>query len=1094
MLKGLKKIIFLILVMLSVPSATHADLSIITKQAQNITKDSATLAGRVSDLTSPEGTIVDLYAKFRYSTNTGNATRTCQNLLSATEVAADPPPLTGLDFFTDAFYDFLKVDLGPLQTNTQYYYCAVVSSTEDFSSNVLYGNVVTFTPEEPADVVNSVITVGSSGVTESSATLSGRIIEDNPNTNVYGRFRYSENNGLSCASLPNAKVTPKKRRIGSGDFNFTSTVTGLKDGTTYYYCAMGADNGDFFDALYGEVKEFTTPFSSSTNRIGPVKTLTATQIDDTEATLRGNYTAGGPGFAYFRLSTAEIPPIFCNQIYGSDMIGITATIPDPIGYTLGGDFGVHVNILEPETDYYYCAAVSNSAYNPSMPRSLNEAQIKYGEVKKFRTLPCDTCNITTIQTKDSDVIDSQSATLKGEFKSSKAINVFFEYSKFSIIDPTQPQTSGVTWQATPEKKYSENSYGTYTALLKNLEKNTTYNFRAVGKITNPDQSVELFYGQTLQFTTNKYNGVTGDGPGGTDPTDAPDIDVGPGVGPGVVITTGDDNCPAGTTGTFPVCIPDTVGPPGACPPGWLGNPPKCFNPGNGGGSGGTGITKTPKVTVTANPAFIDAGESSTISWTSSLVTSCTLNGYDVPTSGAADTGGLQNTTSYTVSCSGPDGSAVDTDSVFVNIDGNGGGGGDLVWVDVTASPIFFPMNASITVSWTSGGAQFCDSGGHGEGTSGSFVVPLAKNDASYTVTCSGESGTASDTAYTVLYNNDTPPLSTCTDGVQNGDETGVDTGGHCGGGTGPGPWPTCTDNVQNGDETGVDTGGHCNGGGTVPPGPGNPSVPPAPGTPPGPNGPGAPGGPGQNGNPPLPQDNDNDDDGIGNPHDTDTDGDWDPNDTDTDDDGDGIPDFVDGTPNGPGTGDDFDGGGLPNSLDTDMDGDGTPNYLDGDTDGDGVTNDRDLDDDGDGIPDLLDITPKGPHGDRKSGLLVLGQTATPPNDAIVRYHEGIETVFARQIRRNTTFAERYGYTGGDIVNFAWDLSHTFAKFYFGYINENNLEVRVSAPDVSAYELRQVSNTLVVYEYYKDKIVDIRSKTVEFKSKNPYEYYFRRIFR
>jgi hypothetical protein len=44
---------------------------------------------------------------------------------------------------------------------------------------------------------------------------------------------------------------------------------------------------------------------------------------------------------------------------------------------------------------------------------------------------------------------------------------------------------------------------------------------------------------------------------------------------------------------------------------------------------------------------------------------------------------------------------------------------------------------------------------------------------------------------------------TCFDGIQNGDETGVDCGGSCG------VCPTCNDGIQNGDETGVDCGGSC---------------------------------------------------------------------------------------------------------------------------------------------------------------------------------------------------------------------------------------------------------------------------------------------
>ena len=48
-----------------------------------------------------------------------------------------------------------------------------------------------------------------------------------------------------------------------------------------------------------------------------------------------------------------------------------------------------------------------------------------------------------------------------------------------------------------------------------------------------------------------------------------------------------------------------------------------------------------------------------------------------------------------------------------------------------------------------------------------------------------------------------PACPTCTDGIQNGNESGVDCGGNC-----P-ACPTCTDGVQNGSETGVDCGGNC---------------------------------------------------------------------------------------------------------------------------------------------------------------------------------------------------------------------------------------------------------------------------------------------
>ncbi len=50
------------------------------------------------------------------------------------------------------------------------------------------------------------------------------------------------------------------------------------------------------------------------------------------------------------------------------------------------------------------------------------------------------------------------------------------------------------------------------------------------------------------------------------------------------------------------------------------------------------------------------------------------------------------------------------------------------------------------------------------------------------------------------------PEATCDDGIQNGDETGIDCGGSCAPCTAV---PTCDDGIQNGDETGIDCGGSC---------------------------------------------------------------------------------------------------------------------------------------------------------------------------------------------------------------------------------------------------------------------------------------------
>jgi hypothetical protein len=123
--------------------------------------------------------------------------------------------------------------------------------------------------------------------------------------------------------------------------------------------------------------------------------------------------------------------------------------------------------------------------------------------------------------------------------------------------------------------------------------------------------------------------------------------------------------------------------------------------------------------------------------------------------------------------------------------------------------------------------------------------------------------------------------------------------------------------------------------------------------------------------------------------------------------------------------------------------------------------------------------------------LVLGQMIAPPVDDVVRYHEGIETVFTRQIMADNAFAIMYGYQAGtDLQTFAWNLADQLARA-FGYVSANGKEIRVSLPDVAAYQLQLVGNKLTVYEYYNNKIVDVRNLTTVFKNASGYEYYFQK---
>lgn len=132
----------------------------------------------------------------------------------------------------------------------------------------------------------------------------------------------------------------------------------------------------------------------------------------------------------------------------------------------------------------------------------------------------------------------------------------------------------------------------------------------------------------------------------------------------------------------------------------------------------------------------------------------------------------------------------------------------------------------------------------------------------------------------------------------------------------------------------------------------------------------------------------------------------------------------------------------------------------------------------------------GGNNGGSQGPFILNQIITPPNLAVVGWHEGVETVFQRQIVADTNLAKTYGYVEGtDLQSFAWTLADYFGKL-FGYVNSNTgKEIRVSYPDIAAYQLSLEGYTLKVYEYYAGKITGIQSTNSILKNTFFYEYYF-----
>ncbi|MBP9715006.1 MAG: thrombospondin type 3 repeat-containing protein [Candidatus Pacebacteria bacterium] len=1007
---------------------------------------------------------------------------------------------------------------------------------------------------------------------------------ESPITNVKTKFRYSTSVNTSCKSMTNYAEINAVIYTNSPFYHlyyFGQNLSGLQTGTRYYFCGVSSyDYKHNNNTVYGKVLSFKTkgapptppvlvmPNGDQATKIGkvitesysiPIDSETGFQKDG-EATMYGSVSGNdGVGYAYFRYSEMGTPPIYCNDIFGSNMRSMAINNPNS-GWLVNGNFSADVRNLASDTKYYYCAVVSNHPYNPT--------SIEYGEVKDFITPPCVTCPHTSIKTNAALIRGSSSVDLQGEYSSKKEVATYFEYKTTEFA---------TDWNKTEEQSHGSNTYGKIKTFLKGLRPDTHYIYHAVARTSDPTQ---VFLGNDVMFKTSKASGL-GDQfgwifDGTVTTTEDEDATGGP-----------DEDCPYGTTGTPPNCTPIPppplpcgegytgtppncvpIPPPLTCGDGYTGTPPNCvaipdenllpsvtvwatppsIESGStsvihwesenttscdiqSSGSGTSGSFTTPpltsdhsytitctgplgsasdtatvfvgtggiSVTVHANPATVLTGGTSIIDWSSTGATSCNSGGHGTGTSGSFTTLPLTLSTSFTVSCTGPDGSASDTADVFVD---DGGGGDDNLFptVTVTAKPSTVLVNGTSTISWTSENANSCNAGaGNGTGTSGSFVTIPLTNSRSFTVTCTGLHGTGSDTTDVFVDdgsgNDDETPIVTMTANpasIQKGGNSTI-------------TWSSVNAVSCNSGGHGTGTSGSFNTGAlnnshsytvtcTNPAGIGSDNVDVFVDT-------------DDEGN----NQDDIDDDGINNVLDDDTDGDGIPNNSDNDDDGDGVSDANDSSPTGSGNFTDYDGDGIKNENDGDIDGDGIPNSQDDDTDGDGIPNNSDNDDDNDGLEDSADSTPKGSNNpikikktnnnngnnvDTNNGNpSVLGEITVPPNDAIVRYHEGVETVFIRQIMRNTTLQQKYGHKeGADLQAFANYLAHFFGKNY-GYVAKNRKEVRVRYADVAAYELREIGGSTIVYESYQNKttgnfeITGIRKLNSIFKLIFKYEYYF-----
>src|SRR3989338_9547410 len=191
---------------------------------------------------------------------------------------------------------------------------------------------------------------------------------------------------------------------------------------------------------------------------------------------------------------------------------------------------------------------------------------------------------------------------------------------------------------------------------------------------------------------------------------------------------------------------------------------KSISPGSANLSNGNTITfniiytPAPTATISANPNPIDYNTASTVTWSSTNTTSCTINGASYPTSGSDTTGPLVNNATYTLTCQGLDGSAVNA-SVLVTV--------RAPTVSISTNPTSVAYGGSSTISWTSTNAGSCTKSGDWSGSTTPNVSGSQSTGAlnqvktyTYTLTCSGANGTSDAKSATVTVS--APPAPTAT--------------------------------------------------------------------------------------------------------------------------------------------------------------------------------------------------------------------------------------------------------------------------------------------------------------------------------------------
>lgn len=242
--------------------------------------------------------------------------------------------------------------LSNLSIGTTYYVRAFATNSED----TIYGEQKQFTTINPALPVVS--TSGASTVNATSAICGGNVTSDG-NSSVTAK-------GVCWGTTQNPNITGNHTSNGQGLGGFTSNLTNLSAGTTYYIRAYATNSSG---TAYGTQKTFTT----ITTSLPTVTTSNITNILSTTATFGGDVTSDGNSVVTAKgvcWSTTQNPTISGNHTSNGQGLGV---------------FSGQLTNLTSGTLYYVRAYATNSSGTA------------YGPQKEFATSSCPSTTVNDIE-------------------------------------------------------------------------------------------------------------------------------------------------------------------------------------------------------------------------------------------------------------------------------------------------------------------------------------------------------------------------------------------------------------------------------------------------------------------------------------------------------------------------------------------------------------------------------------------------------------------------------------------------------------------------------------------------------------------------